>query len=270
MQHESLGFLKSDGLEATSSEARIRWLRATYLLDTTTPCVYRLASRLTRLLSDDRAKAVAIHDYVQLLPFGYSPDFSKIKASDVLELGYGDCHTKGVLFIALLRAAGIAARMRFLTISSDFLQGLVDPKEKTITHAVGEVLINGYWWQTDTYVVDNLFAMAARAKLSSEGAITGYGVHLNGASHWKGNAHAHAQMSMDDPGSLPVVDWGVADDPTAFYNNPAHAPLRSGFLMRMKLKMSAPTVNREVGRIRQTIKEIFEMDSMQLDLADNH
>jgi hypothetical protein len=267
MQRESLGFLKSDGLEATSSEARLRWLRASYLLDTTTPCVYRLAGRLTRLLSDDRAKAVAIHDYVQLLPFGYTPDFLKIKASDVLQLGYGDCHSKGVLFVALLRAAGIPARMRFMTISTAFLQGLIEPKEKTMTHVVGEVLINGYWWQTDTYVVDSLYAVAARAKLSSEGSTIGYGVHLNGASHWKGASHSHAQMCADDPASMPVVDWGVADDPSAFYADPAHIALRSGFLERMKLKMGAAAVNREVAYIRQTIKEIFDIDSMQMDIG---
>lgn len=50
----------------------------------------------------------AIYDFIRdEILFGYNTDDS-IPASKVLSDGYGQCNTKGTLFMALLRACGIS------------------------------------------------------------------------------------------------------------------------------------------------------------------
>ena len=250
MQKMSLGFNDSDHIDTTSPQGRELWLRETRQLDISTSAVRILATKLTQLASGDAAKAVAIHNYVKSLPFGCVPDMVGTSASDVLRLGYGDCHAKGVLFVALLRSAGIAARLHFVTLPTRFLRGLIDTGSQTMTHAVGEVWLDDGWLQTDTYVVDTAFGRAARKLLHGEGAQLGYGVHLQGDDQWGGIDHAHAQCAMLDPESLPVVDWGSTHDAATFYGNENHAALRHSFGVRMKWMLGAMVVNKKVAQIR--------------------
>lgn len=240
-----------DSMAAQNLGKNDRWLLATEQLDIETSKVRILAQRLTQLQSGERKRAVAIHDYVQNMPFGCIADFQNTKASDVLRLGYGDCHTKGVLFVALMRAAGMPARLRFVTLPTRFLRGLIDTGSQTMTHAVGEVFLEGVWQQVDTYVVDTAFGAAARAKLQSEGAKLGYGVHLDAAIYWDAIADAHGQSTPLDTSSMPIIDWGVSDDTRSFYADEEHAALRHTFTVRVKWMLAAPVVNQKVAQIRK-------------------
>ncbi len=255
MQRNSMGFINADGQEANSPEARLMWLRETEQLNYTAIKVRILMTQITQLQHDDLGKALAIHKYVKTLPFGCVADFCRNKASDIIKLGYGDCHTKGLLFVALLRAAQIPARLRFVTLPTRFLDGLIDTGTQTMVHAIGEVYVGDSWQQTDAYVVDAPYEAAARALLRVENRILGYGLHAMGDKDWNGKANAHAQSTPADPESLPMIDWGFTHDPAHFYANENHEALRQSFTQRVKWTLGAGMVNRKVQLIREREKD---------------
>jgi hypothetical protein len=256
-------FLSSQGLSGVIShnssssslagEARLRWLRATRQLDTMSSRITKLVQSATGQLSDERSKAVALHDRVKTLLFGCSPDYSKLTASQVLDIGMGDCFTKGMLFVALLRAAQIPARLRFVSLPTAFLRGIIETEEATIMHAMAEVYLQGQWIVTDSYVPDHLLQAAARLKLRQEGKQLGYGIHSLGSQKWDGLQDASAQCHSEDPSSLPTVDWDMADDPESFYADPSHSELRRNFATRLKWRLAAPIVNKRVAALRDSL-----------------
>ena len=126
------------------------WLGSTRLLDLDDPKLRIQAMSLTQLSDTDTQKVVAIHEFIKAMPFGCVAGFDHVPAAAVLRAGYGDCHTKGTLFVALLRRVGLPARLRFVTLSSAFLYGIITPPHNTIIHAIGEVYLDGRWVQTDT------------------------------------------------------------------------------------------------------------------------
>jgi Transglutaminase-like superfamily len=251
MLRNSTGFGDLTNIDSVSPEARLMWLRETAQLDFTTAKLRILATRLTQLCAHDRAKAVAVHNYVQSLPLVFAPDFLHVKASEVARLGYGDCHTKGILWVALMRALGIPARLRFITSPVGFLAGLIDTHTNSMCCALGEVFLDGHWHQTDTYVEDDAFAREARALLSLEHHFAGYGLHAMGERTWTSQSDSHSHRSPADEGSMPIMDWGVAHDPEYFYAEKMHAPAHHSQKGRTQWLTGATKLNRKVQQIRQ-------------------
>lgn len=66
---------------------------------------------------DDFHKIKEIYDFVRNeIKFGYNANDS-VTATQVLKDGYGQCNTKGTLFMALLRGVGIPCRVHGFTIN---------------------------------------------------------------------------------------------------------------------------------------------------------
>ena len=233
-----------------SSEDAAQWLGGTQLLDLDDPKLRIQAIRITQLASSATQKAVLIHDFVKSLPFGCVAAFDHVPAAAVLRAGRGDCHTKGTLFVALLRAAEVPARLRFVSLSSNFLAGIIDIPQESITHAVGEVYLSGQWVQTDTYVTDEQFEMRALRMLKDQGLRVGLGIHVNADRNWNGQKSSHAQYSDKDPSSLPLKDLGVAHDPKYFYSEQSNQERQLGWTTRLKWMLVAAVVNHRVGKIR--------------------
>ncbi len=227
-----------------------QWTGPTRLLDLNDPKLRIQAMSLTQLSDTDTQKVVAIHEFIKSLPFGCVAGFDHVPAAAVLRSGYGDCHTKGTLFVAMMRCVGLPARLRFVTLSSDFLFGIITPPQNTVIHAIGEVHLDGRWIQTDTYVADIELESSAEKLLIEQGRKLGYGIHLHGARQWDAFNHAHAQSAASDEASLPIVDWGVAHDPEQFYATAEHPSLRRGWLTRVKWMLAAGLVNRRTQQVR--------------------
>lgn len=249
----SQGHLSAGEPTQHSEHSVRRWLKASAQIDIKSTKLRTRMMALTQLLASPREKAVAIHDFVKNLPFGCVADYSQLKASDVLKLGVGDCFTKGMLMVGLLRCAGIPARLRFVSLPVHFLRGIIDPVESTIMHAMAEVYLDERWLATDSYVPDLAFQRAAQALLAQEKRSLGYGIHLLGDVYWSGTRDASAQCHETDPSSLPTVDWGVADDPMSFYADPSHSELRRNFAMRLKWRLATPVVNRRAAAVRNAL-----------------
>ena len=220
--------------------------------------------RVTQLAHTDVQKALRIHDDIKSLPFGCVVGFDHIPAGDVLRNGRGDCHTKGTLFVAMLRSAGIPARLRFVTLPGDFLRGILELGQSTITHAVGEAYLQGQWVQTDSYVADVLLEGQAGLKLASENRSLGYGIHAQGNRFWNAELHSHGQYTASDPTSLPSRDWGVAHDPEHFYAEQTDPELSMGWLTRAKWMLAAQMVNNRVRKLRAGGSQAISINAPRL------
>ena len=226
------------------------WTGSTRLLDLDDPKLRIQAMRITQLATSQTRKAVLVHDFIKSMPFGCVAGFEHVAAGAVLRAGRGDCHTKGTLFVAMLRSVGVPARLRFVTLSSAFLKGIIDVPDGSIVHAIAEVYLDERWVQTDTYVTDTALEACAISLLKRQGARLGYGIHVRGKQFWNGRQTAHAQFADSDPSSLPVRDWGVAHDPEHFYSSKQHKELQLGWLTRVKWMLAAAVVNRRVQQLR--------------------
>ena len=80
-----------------------RYLMETPMLDFSAPAIQALIEQRDWHLLGEFDRIRAIYNYVRdEILFGYNTDDS-IPASTVLADGYGQCNTKGTLFMALLR-----------------------------------------------------------------------------------------------------------------------------------------------------------------------
>lgn len=127
-------------------------------------------------------KIRSIYDFVRdEILFGYNTDDS-IPASKVLRDGYGQCNTKGTLFMALLRACGIPCRIHGFTIDKKLQKGAMTgfvyrsaPQE--VFHSWVEVMLEGTWYELEAFILDKPYLQKLQqANSSCTGAFCGYGV----------------------------------------------------------------------------------------------
>ena len=84
-----------------------QYLQETKMLNFHHRSIQRLVKEKQWANEDDFEKIQKIYNFVRdEIKFGYNTD-DTISASEVLKDGYGQCNTKGILFMALLRAVGI-------------------------------------------------------------------------------------------------------------------------------------------------------------------
>lgn len=113
--------------------------------------------------------------------FGYNVDDS-IPASKVLKDGYGQCNTKGTLFMALLRAVGIPCRVHGFTIRKELQEGamtgfIYKQAPKNIFHSWVEVYLEGRWYELEAFIIDKDYLEKLQQKYSNcTGAFCKFGV----------------------------------------------------------------------------------------------
>ncbi|GAB3766674.1 transglutaminase family protein [Ramlibacter monticola] len=126
-------------------------LAATDLVDSDHPAVREFAARHAEG-GNARERAVALY-YAVRDRFRYDPyriDLSPrgMRASTVLEIGYGWCVTKAALMAAACRAAGIPARMGFADVRNHLsTQRMRETMETDVFtwHGYADVWIDGSW-----------------------------------------------------------------------------------------------------------------------------
>ena len=160
-----------------------RYLRETPMLDFSAPSIRALISERGWDVADsDFEKIRSTYDFVRdEILFGYNTD-DNIPASKVLRDGYGQCNTKGTLFMALLRACGIPCRIHGFTIDKELQKGAMTgfvyrsaPQE--VFHSWVEVLFEGTWYELEAFILDKTYLQKLQqANSSCTGAFCGYGV----------------------------------------------------------------------------------------------
>lgn len=160
--------------------------------------------------------------------FGYNRD-DAIPASLVLRDGYGQCNTKGVLLMALLRGLGIACRMHGFTIHKALQRGVMpelafalSPPE--ILHSWVEVWLDGRWITLEGFILDAPYLGAVQRAFGS-GPLCAYGV---GTDRLEAPQVAWCGRDTFIQKAGIARDLGIFDDPDAFFaqHGQALGPLR--------------------------------------------
>ncbi len=236
-----------------------QWLGNTPQLEWKHPRLRLLAVRLTQLSYRPHDKALALFRHVRQMPFGCVGDGTGVPALTVLRLNRGDCHTKSTLLVALLRAIGLPARLRLVSLKPDFLQGIIDLGQNPVEHCQVEVWLEDHWVRFDSHVMDPPLVEACRTQLTLEGRTLGYGLHLDGAVDWDGQTEALSPTVAADDRSLPVRDWGCYDDPYSFYSSTDEVRSKLGWSSRMVWMLGARRVNQRVHVLRTMAREPVEI-----------
>ncbi len=166
-----------------------RYLKETPMLNFSVPSIQDLITRSGWLSLNEFERIQSIYNYVRdEILFGYNTDDS-ISASKVLKDGYGQCNTKGTLFMALLRGCGIPCRIHGFTIDKKLQKGAMTGivymlAPKNVFHSWVEVYLDGIWYELEAFILDKLYLEKLQnANKDCVGAFCGYGVAVKDFSH---------------------------------------------------------------------------------------
>lgn len=221
-----------------------RYLQATELVDYHHPSIQAIiADRNWRNLNDYE-KIHQIYEYVRNdITFGYNRA-DNIPASEVLKDGYGQCNTKSILLMALLRGSGVPCRIHGFYIDKKMQKGaltgiayLFAPRK--IVHAWTEVRFNGEWQALEGVIIDDAYLHQVTPNLCSvNGGFIGYGIAVPDRNEinlcWQGASTYVQSFSITD-------DMGYYDNPDDFFarHNNMTGFIKSRLFNRLRHKINA-------------------------------
>jgi len=222
----------------------------TPLLDYRTPSIQQLIK--TRGWRDLSAfnQIGALHDFVRNeIQFGYNTS-DQSKASKVLDDGYGQCNTKSVLMMALLRALGLSCRMHGFTIKKALQRGVVPELvypivPNNIVHSWVEVWFDGHWVKLEGFILDDSVLSALQKQFPDRNSLCAFGAGTDRLQEpevtWTGADTYIQQTGINQ-------DFGVFDSPDLFFaKHPQELTGLRGFMFRIALRH---WMNFRVKRIR--------------------
>lgn len=230
-----------------------RYLEETAMLDFSSPSLMSLVEEREwgELSEVERVRSIYLFVRDEIL-FGYNTDDS-IPASKVLSDGYGQCNTKGTLFMALLRASGIPSRIHGFTIDKRLQKGamtglvyLLAPP--SVFHSWVEVLLGGVWYELEAFILDRTYLEKLQRKFSScDGPFCGYGVAVRDFRHPVIDFNLNNTYIQSEGINR---DWGVYDSPDELLkeHHQDMSPLKA-FVYR---HIGRHLMNRNVRRIRNS------------------
>ena len=139
-----------------------RYLEKTAMLDLDNDDIQKLIQQRGWRSMGEYERIRAIYDFVRdEILFGYNTD-DGIPASKVLKDGYGQCNTKGTLFMALLRACGVRCRVHGFTIDKKLQKGAMTGfvyknAPDDIFHSWVEVCCEGKWYELEAFILETAY-----------------------------------------------------------------------------------------------------------------
>lgn len=205
----------------------------------------------TDLDAFDRIRS--IYNYVRDdILFGYNNDDS-IPASVVLKDGYGQCNTKGTLFMALLRGCGIPCRIHGFMIDKKLQKGAMTgivyksaPKE--IFHSWVEVYLEKQWYELEAFILDRGYLQRLQKQHAScTGVFCGYGVAVSDFQNPiidfnRNNTYIQKEGI--------VQDFGIYDSPDDLLKD--HHQKMSPFKAFLYTHLGRHFMNRNIKKIRNS------------------
>ena len=228
-----------------------RYLKETRMLNYSDERIQRLIKDRKWKNADEFKCLKAIYNFVRdEILFGYNVDDS-ILASQVLSDGYGQCNTKGTLFMALLRACGIPCRVHGFTIDKKLQKGAMTgfvykSAPKNIFHSWVEVYFENKWYELEAFILDKAYLTKLQEKNSDcIGAFCGYGVAVKDFKHPvidfdRNNTYIQSKGINQD--------FGVYDSPDELLKE--HHQEISGVKAFLYRNLGRHLMNRNVRRIR--------------------
>ena len=194
----------------------LNYLESTCMLDYHTQNIQKLIEERNWKELPEYERIKVIYDFVRdEILFGYNVD-DTVPASRVLRDGYGQCNTKGTLFMALLRACEIPCRIHGFTIDKKLqkgaMTGMVYRKAPAqILHSWVEVCLEERWYELEGFILDRTYLQNLQTLNSDcKGAFCGYGVAVADFQHpiiefERNNTYIQSEGI--------VQDFGVYDSP---------------------------------------------------------
>lgn len=224
----------------------------TRLLDFSNLQIQKLVAEKGWRKLDSFNKIKDIYDFVcNEILFGYNVD-DNIPASRVLYDGYGQCNTKGTLFMALLRAVGVQCRIHGFTIDKKLQKGAMTgivykSAPDDILHSWVEVFYRDKWYNLEAFILDDGYLKRLQEKYSEcTGAFCGYGVAVknfrNPVVEWNANDTYIQSEGINN-------DFGVYDCPDELYKE--HRQQMSRLKAFIYRNVGRSLMNRNVKRIRK-------------------
>lgn len=162
-----------------------KYLQETKMLNYSDKKIQLLISDRSWKSLDEFERLKAIYNFVRdEILFGYNVDDS-IPASKVLSDGYGQCNTKGTLFMALLRACGIPCRVHGFTIDKALQKGAMTGivyknAPQNVFHSWVEVYFEDKWYELEAFILDKQYLEKLQKRnRNCTGAFCGYGVAVS-------------------------------------------------------------------------------------------
>jgi hypothetical protein len=183
------------------------------------------------------------------LSSGYN-EHDTLPASRALTDGIGQCNTKTTLFMALLRATGIACQFHGFTIDRALQKGAITGlaytlAPRSIIHSGVEVQLDGHWINLEGFILDSAYLSSLQRRFPDEAAFCGYGAATPNLQapgvQWQGT---DTYIQKDGINS----DLGVFADPDSFYAS--HGANLSGLKRWLYQRVIRHWMNRNVERIR--------------------
>ena len=228
-----------------------RYLMSTRLLDYKNERIRRLIAARGWDKLPEYECIRSIYDFVKdEILFGYNTD-DAIPASKVLADGYGQCNTKGILFMALLRACGIPCRIHGFTINKQLQKGAMSGfvyhlAPRDIVHSWVEVCLEDTWYELEAFIIDKEYLDSLKEYTGvCTGPFCGYGVAVKDM----GNMQTYFNRNNTYIQSEGINrDFGTFDSPDAFFmkHSQALSPVKK-FVFR---NIGRHLMNRNVRRIR--------------------
>jgi hypothetical protein len=233
-----------------------QYLKTTPILDFEHPDIDRLVRARDWDVLNHRDKIGAAYGFVKdEIAFGYNSR-DDLPASRVLRDGYGQCNTKGSLFMALLRRLGLACRFHGFTIDNTLQKGAIPwyvfwLSPKYIIHSWVEVWFENRWVNLEGFIIDREFLKAVQQRFPRvNGSFCGYGIATTCLGdppvEWNGTDTYIQKEGIHD-------DYGVFPDPDTFYqqqgtNLSGLKKLLFSLMVRHLMNLNVKTIRHSHGR----------------------
>lgn len=228
------------------------YLKETKLLNFSCDSIQNLISERGWRELDDFNKIKEVYNYIRdEILFGYNVK-DDITAEQVLKDGYGQCNTKGTLFMAILRALNIPCRIHGFTINKELQKGAMtgfvyNNAPQNVLHSWVEVLYNDQWYELEAFILDVKYLNNLQKKFDNcSGAFCGYGVAVkdfkNPTIDWNVNNTYIQSEGINQ-------DFGVYNTPDELYNE--HCQELSKFKEFLYKNLGRHLMNRNVKKIRK-------------------
>lgn len=222
------------------------------LSDDDHPLVRETAARLIAGETTVRGKLEKLFYYLRDdIKFGFAKDWDSMRASQVIELGMGQCNNKSTLFLALCKVVGIPARVHYGLIKTKIMRGIFPtiamafmPRQGS--HSWLEVEVEGKWRRIDSYITDkDLFEAAAR-ELMNKGWEIGYAIALS-----EGKCSCEFNIDREEFVQMGAVvgDHGIWDDASEFYATENY--VRMNAFLFLSYKMMVGGINKKIELLRR-------------------
>lgn len=230
-----------------------KYLQETKVLNFSHSSIQRLIKEKQWLNDNDFQRIQKIYNFVRNdIMFGYNTD-DTISASQVLYDGYGQCNTKGTLFMALLRGVGIPCRIHGFTIDKKLQKGAMTGliyklAPRSIIHSWVEIQYKEHWYNLEGFILDSQYLKKLQDKFSDcKTDFCGYGAATDNFQNPQVEWNANDTYIQKEGISC---DFGVFNSPDEFFDRHQQrlSPLKKWVYRNIGRKL----MNRNVEKIRLT------------------